>query len=608
MTGRQEEEKIGIQEDAIGYRLPATGSPERRLLGYLWPLKKLFLLSLVCTAGISAIEVTFVFLISRVLKATIEKNPGLLDKVALLIIGIHMVKWVFSYGQTCFISAAMQKIAVRLRNDLYSHLQSLSLSYFERTKVGHLISRMTSDVALVQNSASQITQLVSSPLTIIGTMVLIFKWNWRLAAVSLVILPFMSYAITRIGHGMRGLTQAAQVRLADVAAIIQETLSATRIVKAFGMEEYEKSRFAEENQRSYGAAMRAVRRSAAISPTVEVLGIAGIAFVLWYGGNMVTKNSVPGFTTDVLIGFLFGLERIATSVRNIAGINVTYQQAMAGAERIFDVLDETPDVMDAPDASPMSPMEGRVEFRDVSFAYNSGGPVLQQVSFVAEPGKQIALVGPSGAGKSTIANLIPRFYDVTDGAVLIDGTDIRRVTAHSLRDQIAIVPQETMLFSSSIRENISYGRIGASEQEVVEAAKAANADDFIRKLPQGYDTLVGERGVRLSGGERQRIAIARALLKNPKLLILDEATSSLDTASEAVVQEALDRLMSGRTTLVIAHRLSTVVNADLILALDGGRIVESGTHSELLARGGLYAGLYSAQKPKNPTDEQVYSE
>ncbi len=323
--------------------------------------------------------------------------------------------------------------------------------------------------------------------------------------------------------------------------------------------------------------------------------MAGIAFVLWYGGGMVARDAIPGFGIDDLIAFLFALERTANSVRSIARINVTYHQIMAGAQRIFDVLDEVPEVKESRDATPMPPMAGRVEFGNVSFSYNKGKRTLEDISFAVEPGQQVALVGPSGAGKSTIGNLIPRFYDVTSGAVHVDGMDVRNVTLNSLRQQIGIVPQETMLFGSSVRENIAYGKIDATDEEIREAAKAANAHEFIMRLPQEYDTLVGERGVRLSGGERQRIAIARALLKNPKLLLLDEATSSLDVASEAVVQEALERLMENRTTLVIAHRLSTIVNADKILVMDGGRIVESGTHKELLAKGGLYAELYAVQ-------------
>ena len=570
-------------------------TPEKRLLGYFLPLKSLFFAGLVCTLVVGGIQTWFLFLIKDVVGAAIKKDPGMLNQIALLIVGIHLVKWVFSYGQTFFISSATQKIAVCLRNDLYSHLQNLSLSFFERTKIGHLMSRMTNDVGLVQASGPQIVHFVTAPVVIAGSLFAIFKWNWQLALISVVVLPFMSYTITKIGGGMRNLTDLLQIKLADVAAVVQETLSAVRVVKSFSMEDYEISRFNEENQLTYRSAMRAVRRNAALVPTLEVIGVTGIAFVLWYGGNMVARNTIPGFGTEELIAFLFGLERIAASAREIARINVTYHQTMAGSKRIFDILDEVPEVRDSPKAVLLPPMQGRVEFKKVFFSYDGNKPVLEDISFAVEPGQQIALVGPSGAGKSTVANLIPRFYDVKHGSVLVDSTDIKTVTLNSLRQQIAIVPQETILFSSSIKENIAYGRMDATDEEISEAAKAANAYDFIQRLPEGYDTLVGERGTKLSGGERQRVAIARALLKNPKLLILDEATSSLDVASEAVVQEALDRLMRDRTTLVIAHRLSTIVNADRILVMNLGHIIESGTHQELLALGNLYAELYTVQ-------------
>jgi subfamily B ATP-binding cassette protein MsbA len=569
--------------------------PERRLLAYFSPYKWLFLGGLLCTTVVSAISAYFIKLINDVVGSIIHKDLGQLDKVALMIIGIHVVKGIFSFGQTYFVSAATNKIAIRIRNELFSHLQRLSLGFYERSKLGHLMSRMTNDVGLIQSSGPQVVKSVQAPLIIVFTLVYIFRWNWKLALISVVCLPLMSYTMQKIGRGMRGLTEMLQLRLADVAAVVQETLSAIRVVKSFGMEDYEIERFAEENRRTYKSAMRAVSRNATMSPILELIGVSSISFVLWYGGRMVARNAFPNFHAESLIAFLFALNQIASSARDVGGINITYNQTMAGAKRIFDVLDEEPEVRDKPGVKTLDTVMGRIEFNNVSFAYSRSRNVIEGISFTVEPGQQIALVGPSGAGKSTIANLIPRFYEVSEGAVLVDDMDIRDVTVKSLRNHIGIVPQETMLFSSSIRENIAYGRIDASEEEIIDAARAANAHAFIERLPEGYDTLVGERGTRLSGGERQRVAIARALLKNPRILILDEATSSLDVASEAVVQEALERLMRDRTTIVIAHRLSTIVNADKILVMRHGRIVESGTHGELMSLGGLYAELYSVQ-------------
>ncbi|MDH7480783.1 MAG: ABC transporter ATP-binding protein [Armatimonadota bacterium] len=574
-------------------------TPEKRLLRYYTAHWHLFGLGLVCTAAIAGIQYWFIELITDVVNAAALRNSRLVAIASLQIVGIHILKWFVTYGQVFLISSATTKIAVRLRNELFSHLQNLSLGFFERTKTGHLLSRMTNDISLVQNSSHSIIQVVSAPLIILVLTGKVFMMNWKLALISLILLPLMYYVVIKISRGMRSLTEVLQVKLADIAAIVQETLSAIAIVKSFSMEDYEKSRFKDENRRTYGAAMLAVRRSAAMAPTLELIGVSGIAFVLWYGGSMVGSPEFPQFTVGALFGFLVALEQISRAAKDVGRISITYHQTMAGAQRIFDILDEIPEVQDKPDAIDMPPIKGLVEFKDVCFSYQTGETVLKNISFTIEPGQHVALVGPSGAGKSTVASLILRFYDVTSGAVLIDGIDVRDVKASSLRKQIGIVPQETVLFSSSVKENIAYGRIGATDSEIIEAAKAANAHDFIERLPQGYNTLVGERGVKLSGGERQRLAIARALLKNPKLLILDEATSSLDVASEAIVQEALDRLMSNRTTLIIAHRLSTIVNADKIIVMDKGRIVEMGTHDELIKQNGLYAKLYSVQSRNN---------
>lgn len=571
----------------------------KRLLSYFAAHWKGFALVLACSLVVGGLQLFNGLVIQNSFGAIDHHNYRQLDKWILILFIAYMFKWVFSYSQQYFVNDVMQRVTVRMREELYEHLQTLSLSYFERNKVGHLQSRMTNDVLLIQNSAGRVTDSITAPATIIGGTILIFVKNWRLAILSVIVFPLMAYTITKIGGGMRGLSDAVQRKLADISALFQETIAGMRIVKSFGMEDYEIARFREENRLSYQASMQSVKRSAMMSPSAEFIGVGGIALVLLYGGHLVGNPACPNFELKDLTAFVVYLFTIYDNARNLGGISVIYHQTLAGAERIFDVLDERSEVQEAPNPVIMPPSQGRVEFQNVSFAYGNSKPVLSGISFTMEPGRQVAIVGPSGAGKSTIANLIPRFYDISSGSILVDDIDIRDASLKSLRDQIGIVPQETILFSCSIKENIAYGRMDAPEEEIIEAAKSANAHDFIMRLPDGYDTLVGERGARLSGGERQRVAIARAILKNPKLLILDEATSSLDVASESIVQEALERLMRDRTTLVIAHRLSTVVNADKILVLKRGEIAESGTHTDLLSLGGLYAQLYRVQSKGN---------
>jgi subfamily B ATP-binding cassette protein MsbA len=382
--------------------------------------------------------------------------------------------------------------------------------------------------------------------------------------------------------------------MADVTAVMEESLSGARVVKAFTAERREIERFDRENREAMAVSMQGVRRGARLRPTIDLIGALGIALTLWFGGREVALDRLE---FGALVKFLFLVSQLANSVGALGGLRLAWEEMMGAADRIFtDVLDVVPDVRDAPHAKPLPPVEGSVEFRNVSFAYERGTPTLADISFSVEPGRVVALVGPSGAGKSTLADLVPRFYDPTAGAVFIDGRDIKTVTIESLRRQIGIVPQETVLFSGTIRDNIAYGREGASQAEIEAAARAAHADSFIEGFPLKYDTVIGERGATLSGGERQRIAIARALLADPRILILDEATSSLDAASEALVQEALETLMRGRTTLVIAHRLSTIVGADKIIVVRQGRIAEMGTHAELIRRGGVYSALYETQR------------
>jgi ATP-binding cassette, subfamily B, bacterial MsbA len=514
-----------------------------------------------------------------------------LDHYGLMVVWVFLAKGVFAFGQVYLISNVAQRLAMRIRNQVFEHLQSMSLSFFEARKTGQLMAAITADVPVIQNCfTTGIMDSIGAPLVILGGMAILFTSNWRLALVSFLVMPAMAAFIVGAGRRMRRHTASMQMTLSDISDLAAETLAAIRVVKSFAMERHESDRFARRSWEAFRSIMRGTRVRAVLAPIVELLGALGVTLVLWYGGRQVAQGEM---TVGDLGKFIVILNLVGANARNLGNINLNLQQARAAAERIFGLLDVQPEIQDRPDAIELTRVEGEVLFEDVSFAYAGGSHVLHDLSFTLYPGQMGALVGESGAGKSTIANLIPRFYDVGAGAVLIDGHDVRDVRVQSLRRLIGIVPQETILFAGTVRENIAYGRPDAADTDIEAAARAANAAEFIERLPDGYQTVVGERGVKLSGGQRQRIAIARAILKDPRILILDEATSALDSHSERLFQEALDKLMVNRTTLVIAHRLSTVRNADVILFLKDGRVVEQGGHDELIALGGHYARSYS---------------
>ena len=525
-------------------------------------------------------------------------GPDLHQQLTVVCIGvvvIYVIQGVLRYGQSVLLAEVAQRVGLQMRRDVYEHLQSLSLAYFHRRRTGELMSTMTNDVSKLQDAAMRIRDVITTPLQVVVFLGEMFRLDWRLSLFTILVLPAMAGAIGKLTRNLRKISDQSQQRIADVSAVMEETLSAPRIVRAFGAEAREVQRFERVNQDSLGVQMRAARRNARLGPVVDLIGAVGIALTLWVGGSEILsgQEQVGG-----LLAFIYLVSQVGSAVGQFGNLRSSWEEMMGAADRLFrEVLDVKPDITDASGALTLPPSHGLIEFDSVEFEYEAGKPTLQNVNLRVEPGQVVALVGQTGAGKSTLADLVPRFYDPTGGAVRVDGYDLRTITVASLRSQIGIVPQETLLFSGTIRDNIAYGRPNATDEEVAAAARAANADSFIQSLPEKYQSRIGERGQTLSGGERQRIAIARALLADPRILILDEATSSLDASTEALVQEALDVLMQGRTTIVIAHRLSTIINADRIVVMSkGGRVAETGTHAELLAMHGVYAALYESQQ------------
>lgn len=519
------------------------------------------------------------------------KNLVALNWIAFGILVLFFLRGVFSYLQGYLMSYIANRVIIDIRNEVYARVQRLSLRFFDARKTGSLMSRLTNDIGALQNAiVNDFVNIVKESVILIGSLVGMVILHWRLTLLCIIIVPLVSITIKYFGRKLKKSGHMMQERVADVTSHLQETIGGIRVVKSFFREDYEIARFRQINQASFGAAMKAARQSSQLSPVVEFIAAIAVTAIIWYGGWSVIDGEL---TAGELIAFLIYAINLANPVRRLSALYGDIQRSMAAGERVFALLDEVPDIREKDNAIALPVLRGDVVFDAVHFRYEPSKEVLSGISFHAEPGQKIALVGPSGSGKSTIANLIPRFYDVTAGAIKIDGHDIRDVTLASLREQIGIVPQDTALFNTTIEENIRYGRLDATAEEVEAAVRAANAEEFVRQLPQGLQTPIGDRGLVLSGGQRQRIAIARALLKDPRILILDEATSALDTESEQLVQAALERLMIGRTAFIIAHRLTTIQDADHILVIDRGRIVESGTHQSLLALHGMYYNLYT---------------
>ena len=566
----------------------------KRLLQYIRPYLKRLGLAIVCIIIAAACNLYLPWIIKDMVdKVLAEKDMVMLYVICVSIVVVFLIRGIFYYGQSYLVSYIGQKVVIDVREVMFRKFQRMPMAYFDRHQTGETMSYITNDVAAIQSAlVDQLIEMVTEGSILIGSIAMMVYLDWKLSLLTLVVIPLVGQAMKIFGRKLKRNGTVIQERAADITSLLQESISSIRVVKSFVREDYEIKRFINQNVLNFQAAMKNVQLTSLLTPTVEFLAAVSVTFIVGFGGYEVVNGQM---TAGALVAFLTYAVNLANPVKRLARVYGTLQRAMAAVDRVFAVIDLPEPIGDKEGAAPLPQIQGHVVVKDVTFGYKEGVNALENVSLEVKPGQMIAFVGPSGAGKSTIANLIPRFYEINSGAISIDGHDIRDVTVASLRDQIGIVPQETMLFSTTVMENIRYGRLDATDEEVIEAAKAANADSFIRELPQGYDTPIGERGLNLSGGQRQRMSIARAILKNPRILILDEATSALDTESEKIVQAALDKLMVGRTSFVIAHRLSTIFNADQIYVIDDGKIREHGTHEELLANGGLYSHLYNIQ-------------
>ena len=588
---------MSVMQDSKQHRLSTFG----RLLEFLRPHWRKVATGISCLVATTLIllipPLRYRYIVDEILSKEGSHDARLraLAAVTLGLVLLYVVVAVLNRTRALIMHVLGEAFILDLRRRMYGHLQKLSLSFFESRQTGEIMSRVTNDSEVVEEFVTHAADtLVADALNVVAITVILFRLSAPLAVEAMLPVPVIALITYRYNRRVRKIYRATRERLADMNAKLQDNLSGIRVIKSFAREDHEHGRFSHEAEEFYRMRVNAIRLWTLFMPLTGLIVSLGVVLMWWYGGRMIVLH-LGGITLGTVIAFVVYINMFYQPVANIARVTDTVQRALAAADRIFEVLDTEPDLTDAPDAIEIPPIRGAVTFENVHFKYATGEEVLRDISMHAEPGQIVALVGRSGAGKTSIVNLIPRFYDPSIGRVLVDGIDVRTVTQQSLRRQIGIVLQDTFLFNGTVRENILYGRLEASEEEMLAAAKAAHAHDFILDLPDGYDTEIGERGVKLSGGQKQRLAIARAILADPRILILDEATSSVDSESEYLIHRAMDRLMQGRTTFVIAHRLSTVKHADMIVTLEGGRIVEVGDHKSLLERDGTYTQMYEMQ-------------
>ena len=579
---------------------PRASSVElaKRLLGYTRPYRGLIVMGWLATVVYGLSNAALVYMIKLIFDDVLGGTHRFRE-VATAIVSLYALKGMGAYFSTTLLSEAGQKAIFDLRRAVYAHILDQSFDFFAKRTTGSIMSHLTNDVERIQTALGEIAgDVLKEGLTVIGLVLLLFWHDWRLALIALVLMPLAFAPLIQLGRRLRSSNESSMRRWKDIANVLQETLTGFRVVKAFRTESFEKARFEKALERLQGVTLRMTRTTAFLPPFMEAVGGVSVVVVLGYGTWAISNGHM---TVGSFTSFLAGLFALYTPIKRLSKVNAALQGALAAAERSFALLDTHLEIKDSPLAKTLPPFQEQIEFRNVSFQYEKvSGPVLVDASLKARKGEVVAIVGMSGSGKTSLLNLLPRFYNVTGGSITIDGTDIRDVTLESLRRQIGLVKQETILFNDTVRANIAYGLSRAEGSLVESAARAAFAHDFILDLPRRYDTVIGEKGSRLSGGQKQRIAIARAILKDPPILILDEATSALDTESESLVQQALFNLMKGRTTLVVAHRLATVRRADRILVLDKGEIREEGSHDELLAKNGIYSRLHDLQFRADP--------